>query len=106
MRHGERVEQPGALRTPIPPHDLERSGDSTFLATVLDDEIVLLDLANGRLVLLDPSAARVWQAYHASSTTPDAPVGRRAAGILRRLVRSGVMVRKGDRWASAPVRWV
>ncbi len=80
--------------------------DAAFLAAALDDEIVLLDLARGQLVLLDRAAARVWRACgtpEAAGTRPE----RRTMGILRRLARAGAVVRHdGHRWVQARVRWI
>jgi hypothetical protein len=94
---GETVPVPAAR-----PDDSADPAGVTFLAAALDDEVVLLDLVQGQLVLLDPAAARVWRACDASSSGG----GRRAGGILRRLAQARAVVRDGDRWVRAPVRWV
>jgi hypothetical protein len=79
---------------------------AAFLAAALDDEIVLLDLARGQLILLDRAAARVWRACGAAATA-GGRAERRATGILRRLARAGAVVRQGgDRWVQARVRWI
>ncbi|HLJ60351.1 MAG TPA: hypothetical protein VKZ50_11535 [bacterium] len=94
---------------PVSPAHQDDSTDParvTFLAAALDDEVVLLDLVRGQLVLLDPAAARVWRACDIPATSFSGSAGRRAAGILRRLANARAVVRHGDRWACAPVRWV
>lgn len=94
---------------PVPAVRPDDSGDPagvTFLAAALDDEVVLLDLVQGQLVLLDPAAARVWRACDTPAASVPPSAGRRAAGILRRLAKARAVVRDGDRWACAPVRWV
>ena len=87
-------------------HSVGDGRDAAFLAAALDDEIVLLDVAQGQLVLLDAAAALVWRTCDPAATTPGATEGRRAAGVLRRLARAGAVIRNGELWVQVPVRWV
>lgn len=81
-----------------------------FLAAELDGEVVLLDVAQARLVHLDPAARRVWEACEGRTTGEvTAALGgpqERVAESLRTLAAAGVVRDEGGRWRRAALRWV
>jgi hypothetical protein len=83
---------------------------ATFLAVELDGEVVLLDVAQARLIHLDPAARRVWEACEgrttAEMTATLAGPEQHLAEVLRSLADAGVLWEEEGRWRRASLRWV
>ncbi len=81
-----------------------------FLAAELDGEVVLLDVAQARLIHLDPAARQVWEACVGRTTGEVAAAlggpEERLAESLRSLAAAGVVREEDGRWWRAAPRWV
>lgn len=81
-----------------------------FLAVALDDEVVVLDVAQARLMQLDPWTRRVWDACDGRTDDDLAQAlsrpGRRLRETLRILAEAGIIRHDGLRWVRTEVRWV
>jgi len=81
-----------------------------FLATDLDGEIVLLDVARARLFKVDAWTRQVWEACEGGTTAGvtsalRAPA-RRVTGTLTALADAGLVRQDRGRWLRVAVRWV
>lgn len=81
-----------------------------LLAAELDGEVVLLDVAQARLIHLDPEVRRVWEACDGRTTAEVAAAlggpEERLAESLRGLAAAGVVGEEDGRWRRAALRWV
>lgn len=82
----------------------------SFLATDLDGEIVLLDVARARLVHLDAWTRRVWDACEDRTAEEVTGVlrspAKRVTETLNALGEAGLVRQDQGRWRRAPLRWV
>ncbi len=85
------------------------SGDR-FLAMALDDEVIMLDIAQARLIQLDPWTWQVWEACDGRTTEELAAAisrrGKRLQETLRTLAEAGIIRLDGHGWSRVEVRWV
>ncbi len=83
---------------------------SSFLATKLDGEVVLLDVSEARLIQLDVWSRQVWETCEGRTTDEvaailRAPV-RRIRPTLKGLAEAGLVQEEQGRWLRAALRWV
>jgi hypothetical protein len=80
------------------------------LAAAFEDEIVVLDVDRGSLLLLDVWAAQVWHHCDGSTAQAIASSARGAVGrvhdTLQALTDAGLVRQVGDEWFRSPVEWV
>ncbi|MDQ7849598.1 MAG: hypothetical protein QN152_08065 [Armatimonadota bacterium] len=81
-----------------------------FLAAELDGEVVLLDVAQARLILLDPATRRVFETCEGRTTAEvTASLGgpqEHLAESLQSLAAAGLLREEDGRWRRAALRWV
>lgn len=81
---------------------------NSALAAAFEDEIVILDVDRGALLLLDPWAALIWRSCESSTmeSIEASSDGERTRETLQALTDAGLVLQVGDRWIRSPVEWV
>jgi hypothetical protein len=82
----------------------------SLLAAELDGQIVVLDAAHARIIVLDERSERIWRACSGRTAEEIAlQTGEAAPRLIRpleELAAAGLIVRTAGRWSQVPVTWV
>jgi Coenzyme PQQ synthesis protein D (PqqD) len=80
------------------------------LAAAFEDEVVILDVGRGSLLLLDAWAAQIWRSCDGLSTeaiiTSSNGVAERVRETLQALTDAGLIWRVSEEWIRGSVEWV
>lgn len=80
------------------------------LAAILDGQVVVLDTATARLMLMDPQTERVWRSCSGVTlkelATELGGDPSELASTLEGLAAAGLVTCLHDRWTGARVAWV
>ncbi len=80
------------------------------LAAAFEDEVVILNVEHGSLLLLDSWAAQVWRSCEGSTTDAIASSVRgpaeRVRETLQVLLDAGLVCQVSTEWVRSPVEWV
>jgi coenzyme PQQ synthesis protein D (PqqD) len=80
------------------------------LAAAFEDEVVILDVGQGSLLLLDAWAAQIWRSCDGFSTeaivTSSKGEAKRVRETLQALTDAGLIRQVSDEWIRGPVEWV